>query len=46
MNLGGASDRPDLEQVWENAKAKLDDKKPVHVTYRKLGLMGMIMGKV
>jgi hypothetical protein len=27
MNIGGASDRPDLEQIWDNVKAKLKGKK-------------------
>ncbi|KAL7940536.1 hypothetical protein V8C42DRAFT_356182 [Trichoderma barbatum] len=28
MNLGGAKDRPDLQQVWANVSAKLSNKQP------------------
>ncbi|KAF2665792.1 hypothetical protein BT63DRAFT_75747 [Microthyrium microscopicum] len=34
MNLGGAKDRPDLVQVWENAEAKMEGKKEVHSAYK------------
>lgn len=37
MNIGGAKDRPDLNQVWENVKAKLDNKERVHDTYTTIG---------
>ncbi len=30
MNLGGAKDRPDLVQVWENVEAKMNEKPVVH----------------
>lgn len=33
MNLGGAKDRPDLHQVWENINAKLSDKQPSHARF-------------
>ncbi|KAL7908473.1 hypothetical protein GGI35DRAFT_486531 [Trichoderma velutinum] len=33
MNLGGAKDRPDLHQVWENANAKLNDRQPSHARF-------------
>ena len=33
MNLGGAKDRPDLKQVWENAEAKMKGERPVHSKY-------------
>lgn len=46
MNFGGATDRPDLAQVWENAKAKLGGEKPVFGSYKKMGMMGLILGKV
>lgn len=46
MNLGGASDRPELEQVWENVRAKVEGKEVVHRVYKKMGLLGMLWGKV
>ncbi|KEF61590.1 uncharacterized protein A1O9_03158 [Exophiala aquamarina CBS 119918] len=46
MNLGGASDRPDLEQVWENVRAKIDGKAVVHNGYKRMGLLGLLWGKV
>lgn len=46
MNLGGAKDRPELEQVWENVQAKLEGKKRVHRVYRKISALGVIWGKV
>lgn len=30
MNLGGASDRPILSQVWADIKAKANGEEPVH----------------
>ncbi|QYT00081.1 AhpC-TSA domain-containing protein [Trichoderma simmonsii] len=33
MNLGGAKDRPDLHQVWENINVKLNDKQPSHARF-------------
>ncbi|KAE8446007.1 hypothetical protein EG329_012646 [Mollisiaceae sp. DMI_Dod_QoI] len=46
MNLGGASDRPDLEQVWDNVRAKIEGKGVVHTAYNKMGLLGLLWGKV
>lgn len=34
MNLGGARDRPDLGQVWENAQALLEGRGKVHGSYK------------
>ncbi|KAK5047474.1 hypothetical protein LTR84_006570 [Exophiala bonariae] len=45
MNLGGASDRPDLEQVWDNVRAKVDGKARIHQGYKTTGLLGMLWGK-
>jgi hypothetical protein len=42
MNLGGASDRPDLEQVWDNARAKFEGKGVVHGTYKRMRLLNML----
>ncbi len=33
MNWGGAKDRPDLHQVWENANAKLHDKEATYTQF-------------
>ena len=33
MNLGGAKDRPDLNQVWENVLARLNGQPFVHKRY-------------
>ncbi|KAL7931409.1 hypothetical protein V8C35DRAFT_323825 [Trichoderma chlorosporum] len=33
MNLGGAKDRPDLQQIWENVNAKLINKQPSYVGF-------------
>lgn len=33
MNLGGAKDRPDLQQVWENVNAKLNNNQPSHARF-------------
>ena len=41
MNLGGAKDRPLLNEVWDNAQAKMAGKPPVHV---KIGLMSLASG--
>lgn len=46
MNLGGAKDRPDLNQVWENVQAKLAGKSVVHKKYAKTSFTGMVWGKV
>lgn len=37
MNLGGAKDRPDLQEVWENVNSKLNNKQPsyAHFTNQK-----------
>jgi hypothetical protein len=34
MNLGGAKDRPDLKQVWENVEAKLNGQPEVHKKFQ------------
>lgn len=45
MNMGGATDRPDMEQVWDNAKAKLEGREKVHGSYKKFSALGAIYGK-
>jgi peroxiredoxin len=46
MNLGGAKDRPDLKQVWENMEAKMDGKPEVHKKYDLQSFAKVIWGKV
>ncbi|KAL5328705.1 hypothetical protein ACEPPN_002207 [Leptodophora sp. 'Broadleaf-Isolate-01'] len=46
MNLGGAKDRPELTQVWENVQAKLQGEKAVHGTYKKIGALGVLKGSL
>lgn len=46
MNIGGASDRPELEQVWDNVMATIEGKGVVHTAYTKMGFLGMLWGKV
>lgn len=49
MNLGGAKDRPDLNQVWDNVKAKMDGREQVHQKYMTqsitAGLKQALFGK-
>lgn len=46
MNMGGAKDRPELEQVWENVKAKMDGKPKVHSSYKMVSFLGVVWGKI
>ena len=46
MNLGGAKDRPDLNQIWDNVQAKLAGKPPVHTKYALTSFLGMVWGKI
>jgi hypothetical protein len=41
MNIGGAKDRPLLEQVWDNVEAQMKGKPVVHA---KVGLTGLAFG--
>ena len=38
MNLQGAKDRPNLDQIWDNVEAKLNGKDAVHKTYTTAGV--------
>ena len=38
MNMGGAKDRPDLAQVWENVQDKLEGGEGRHKKYALLGM--------
>jgi hypothetical protein len=42
MNLGGASDRPLLEQVWANVDSQLKGKGKVVQRYSLLGAMQVL----
>lgn len=46
MNLGGASDRPDLEQVWDNVRAKIEGRGVVHGVYKRMGVLSTLFGKI
>ena len=46
MNLGGAKDRPDLKQIWENVQAKMDGKPMVHQKYATQTISGTVWGKM
>ena len=46
MNLGGAKDRPDLNQIWDNVQAKLEGKPPVHTKYTLTTFIGTMWGKI
>jgi len=46
MNLGGAKDRPDLEQILENVQAKLKGDAVVHRKYKTIAAKQVIMGKI
>lgn len=46
MNIGGAKDRPDLPQVWDNVRAQMDGKAVVHEHIKTQTVFGTIMGKV
>jgi hypothetical protein len=46
MNLGGAKDRPNLKQVWENVEAKIAGKPAVHKQYDLLSIAKVMWGKI
>ena len=46
MNLGGAKDRPGLQQIWDNVQAKLAGKPIVHARYSTQTIMGTVWGKI
>jgi hypothetical protein len=39
MNLGGAKDRPLLNEVWDNVHAEMEGKPKVHSTLSFTGLL-------
>ena len=46
MNLGGATDRPKLQEIWENVEAKRNDKHVLHQKYSSKGVMGLMSEKI
>jgi hypothetical protein len=46
MNMGGAKDRPLLEEVWDNAKSRIEGGDAVHQSYRKISVLGTMLGKM
>jgi peroxiredoxin len=46
MNLGGAKDRPDLKQVWENVDARMNGKPEVHMKYNLQSFTTVMWGKI
>jgi hypothetical protein len=46
MNMGGATDRPLLNQIWENVEAKLHGKTAVHARYTKWGALQLLAQKL
>ena len=44
--MGGAKDRPMLEEVWENVEAKMDGKPQVHHKYSLLSATGVLKEKI
>ncbi|KAE9370057.1 hypothetical protein N431DRAFT_441934 [Stipitochalara longipes BDJ] len=46
MNLGGAKDRPELGQVWDNVQALLEGKQKVHRAYKLISAWNVIKGVI
>ena len=46
MNLGGAKDRPNLMDVFDNAEAEMQGKKPVHKNISTLTFFQGIRQKI
>lgn len=46
MNLGGAKDRPDLNQVFDNAEAQLQGRPNVHEKYSLQFFTGVMWQRV
>jgi hypothetical protein len=46
MNLGGAKDRPELEQIWDNVQAKLKGGEEVHGSYKLTSFWSVITGNI
>jgi hypothetical protein len=46
MNLGGAKDRPVLDQIWENVQKQLEGKEVVHKKYATTGILALLGSKL
>jgi len=46
MNIGGAKDRPMLEQIWENVEAQMENRPAVHKKVQTQGAMNVLSGKI
>ena len=46
MNIGGAKDRPDVNQIWDNVQAKLKGDEPVHAKYSLHGGVALLKQKI
>ena len=46
MNLGGAKDRPDLSQIWDNVDADMQGRKKVHERYSLQTFTGTMFKKI
>jgi hypothetical protein len=46
MNLGGATDRPMLDEVWLNVQSQLKGEGATVKTYSKLGILRLIRQKL
>lgn len=44
MNVGGMKDRPDLNEVFANVRAKLNGEKQVHSSYTTTGIWNHFKG--
>ena len=44
MNMGGAKDRPDLGQVWENSQALLEGRGKIHGSYKLQSFFKVMKG--
>lgn len=46
MNMGGATDRPKLNEIWENVAAKRNGGDVVHERYSSKGVMEVMYEKM
>lgn len=46
MNIGGAKDRPSLQEIWENSQALLDGRPVKHTTLSTEGFLKLIRKKI
>ena len=46
MNLGGAKDRPMLDQIWQNVSRQLEGKEVMYTTYSTTGILQPLASKI